>query len=334
MNRFQKWAVATTAATFLLIIIGGLVRASDAGLGCPDWPTCFGEPYPPLTMAELAERDVPADFDLASFEIRLAWIEWINRATGAVIGLLVVATLAAALVDHRDNKRILYPTIGAFITVVINGWVGSLVIESRLQPIVISVHLLLAWVQVSLLLLAAVSAFYPQGGLPRGELPPERRILARAALVVLFLGLVQGGLGADLRGQLEVIEKENPEMARGAFIHEADWVDPVHRSFSWVVMAGVFGLAYYAHTRIDYNPALRYTTQGVVVLTLAQIGAGIGLAYVNLPPALQVVHLINGTFLLAAITMVYLLATRLPIAAAAPATDDTREPLETATAMD
>ncbi|NJL95740.1 MAG: heme A synthase, partial [Anaerolineae bacterium] len=182
MNRYQKWAVATTLATFLLIVIGGLVRASDAGLGCPDWPTCFGQPYPPFTHAELLAREahIPADFDVANFDVRLAWIEYINRLSGAVIGLLVIGTLASAIVDHRRNKRILYPTVLAFITVVINGWLGSQVVASRLQPIVISMHLLLAWVQALLLIFAAVSAFFPEGGLPRGQLPPGRRRLARS----------------------------------------------------------------------------------------------------------------------------------------------------------
>jgi len=308
-NRFQKWALLTTVATYLLILMGGLVRASDAGLGCPDWPTCFGKPYPPFTQAELAERQVPADFDITNFDISKSWIEYTNRMTGAVIGLLVIGTLAYALRDHRRDKHILYPTGGAFVAVLLNGWLGSQVIESKLNQTVITGHLLLAWVQVSLLLYATVAAHYP----PLPNPPANRRFLARVALLVLVIALVQGILGTNVRAQLEQIAEAHPALARGAWIGEVNWVDPVHRSYSWLVLLGVLGLAYYAHTRIDFTPGLRYITQAAVALVVVQVSAGIGLAYVDLPAPLQPVHLLVGSLLLGAITLVYLLAARLPV---------------------
>lgn len=311
LNGFQKWALLTTVATYMLITIGGLVRASGAGLGCPDWPTCFGKPYPPFTHEEFLQREIPADFNIEEFHVTLAWIEWLNRLSGSVIGLLIIGTLAYALKDHRSNKRILYPTIAAFITVLVNGWLGSVVVESRLAPLVISAHLLLALVQVSLLLYATVAAFFPEGDLP--ELPPQRRLLARGALVALCLALIQIGLGADLRGQLENIEEDHPQLERGDWIGEANWVDPVHRSFSWTILLGVGWMGFYAHKRVPFNPYLRYVTQLAGLLVLVQVTAGIGLAYVSLPPPLQAVHVVTASLLIGAITLIYLLATRLPI---------------------
>jgi cytochrome c oxidase assembly protein subunit 15 len=319
LNRFQRWALLTTLATYILILLGGLVRASDAGLGCPDWPTCFGRPYPPLTMAEFRQREIPADFDQSNFRVSLAWIEYINRLSGAIIGILVLASSYYAWRDHRGNPRIFYPTLGALATVLLNGWWGSQVIESRLNQLVITVHLLLAWMQVSLLLLATVSAFYPEGGLPPGQLPPGRQTLARLALIVLALAYIQGVLGANVRGRLETIEDEQgPTLARAEWIGEVGLLDYVHRSFSWLVLGGIFGLAYYAHKRVEYNEPLRYGTQATALLVMVQVAAGIGLAYAGLPPALQAIHLILGSLLLGAITGLYLLATRLPIQASLP----------------
>ncbi|MBZ0307290.1 MAG: COX15/CtaA family protein [Anaerolineae bacterium] len=311
INGFQKWALLTTVATYMLITIGGLVRASGAGLGCPDWPTCFGKPYPPLTHEEFLQREIPADFNVDEFHVTLAWIEWLNRLSGSVIGLLIIGTLAYALKDHRKNKFILYPTIAAFITVLVNGWLGSVVVESKLEPVVISAHLLLALVQVSLLLYATVAAFYPEGS--QQDLPPQRQLLARGALVVLFLLLIQVGLGADLRGQLENIEGDNPQMERGDWIHEANWIDPVHRSFSWTILLGVAWMGFYAHKRVPFHPYLRYATQLAGLLVLVQVTAGIGLAYVNLPPPLQAVHVVTASLMVGIVTLIYLLATRLPI---------------------
>jgi heme a synthase len=316
MNRFQKWALVTTIATYILITVGGFVRASGAGLGCPDWPTCFGKPYPPFSIEELRERDVPADFDIEAFDVRLAWIEYFNRLSGSVIGLLLIVTTYLAYRDHRRTARILYPTLAAFLTVLINGWMGSQVVESELEPIVITIHLVLALLQVCLLLYATVSAFYPQGGLPAEELPRSRHVLARGALFVLFLALIQVSLGADLRGQLQVAEEENPEIERGDIIHHADWVDIVHRSFSWTILLGVGGLFYYANQRMEddaAHPWLRYGTTITGGLVIAQILAGIGLAYGNLPPPLQLAHVVLASLLIGSLMTVYLLATRLPI---------------------
>ncbi|HLA45805.1 MAG TPA: COX15/CtaA family protein, partial [Aggregatilineales bacterium] len=152
-----------------------------------------------------------------------------------------------------------------------------------------------------------------EGGIPKEELPRGRKILARGALIVLGLTLVQAAFGAELRGQLEVIEQDHPAMQRGDWIHEANWVDQVHRSYSWVVMGAVLWLGYYAHKRMDHHQWLRIGTQIAGLLVLLQIAAGIGLAYVSLPPPLQVVHLITATLLIASITLIYLLATRLPV---------------------
>lgn len=319
MSRFQKWALATTIATYLLIMVGGLVRASDAGLGCPEWPTCFGKLYPPFSQEELMQRDIPADFDIANYHITLGWIEWVNRLTGAVIGLLMIGTLVVAYRNHRQNKHIFYPVVLAFITVLFNGWLGGEgVVESGLKPAIITAHMLLALVQVSLLLYATFAAFFPAEGYPTGELPPQRKTLARGAIIVLLLALVQVGMGADVRGQLEVVEDENPQMERGDFIHEVSFVYEIHRSFSWAILIGVGWLLWYTHKHLHDLAYLRYMTQICGLLVLAQIAAGIGLAYVNLPPPLQVAHLWIASLLIGGITLVYLLATRLPIEAQVP----------------
>lgn len=320
-NRFQKWAIATTVATYLLILVGGMVRASDAGLGCPDWPMCFGKPYPPFTMEEFRQREIPADFDAENFHVSLAWIEYTNRLTGSVIGLLVIGTLAYALVDHRQNKRILYPTLGAFVTVLINGWMGSQVIESRLNQVVLTAHLMLAWVQMILLLYATVSAFYPEGGLPSGDLGPQRRLLGRVALAVLGLVLIQGTLGTVVRGHLETIEEDNPQMERADYIGEVGVVDYVHRTFSWTILIGVGWLFYYAHKQLNQYAPLRYSTQLAALLVIVQVSAGIGMAYAGVPPPLQAIHLVVGSLLMGAVTLVYLLATRLPVIGGAASPD-------------
>ncbi len=80
MKRFRHLALFATFATYFAIFMGGLVRVSGAGLGCPDWPKCFGRWFPPTSLSQL-----PPEIDPSLFNLTLAWIEYINRLMISVI---------------------------------------------------------------------------------------------------------------------------------------------------------------------------------------------------------------------------------------------------------
>ena len=154
IKTFRNFAFASTLTTYFLIFVGGLVRVSGAGLGCPDWPKCFGRWIPPLHVSQ-----IPADFNVASFNLTLAWIEYINRLIGMITGILIVITAVLAIKNFRGIKRILIPTLLSVVLVAIQGWYGSIVVSSQLQSITVSVHLLLALLIVSLLIYATQSSY-------------------------------------------------------------------------------------------------------------------------------------------------------------------------------
>lgn len=304
-DRFQKWALSTTIATYILIMVGGLVRASGAGLGCPDWPKCFGRYYPPLSKSQ-----VPSSVDADLFDFQLAWIEYINRFIGVIVGLLIIGTLYYAVKSHRHTPRVLYPTITAFILVLFQGWLGGQVVEQELAPWLVTAHLILALILVSLLLYATVSAFFPETA-PFENLPLEHRTLGRLTLIVLFLTIFQVGLGAHLRGELEIVQEDSPSLERAEWIDHVGWGDPVHRSFSWLVLIGVVALNLYTHRKIKSHPWIHLAVRSTAVLVVLQILVGIGLAYASLPPPLQVIHLITASLLIGTLTTIYLFASRL-----------------------
>lgn len=307
MSRFQKWAVATTTATYLLIMAGGLVRAKDAGLGCPDWPKCFGRYYPPLS-----ESQVPANIDPSRFDVQLAWIEYSNRLLGVLVGFLILGTFYYAVKDHRANKRIIYPTSTAFVLTLFQGWQGGQVVEQELKAWVVTVHLVLALVIVSLLLYATVGAFFPTIQ-ARGKLPKSRQRLGQFALFLLLITLIQVGLGAKLRGDIEFIEENNPQIARAALIEEVGWPDIVHRTYSWLVLLGTGGILYYTHRKMESHAWILNTARLMAVMVIVQILTGIGMAYGGIPRGLQVIHLLNSSVLIGALTLLYLLINRLPV---------------------
>ena len=99
MNLFKRSVLTSVLSTYFLIFIGGLVRVSGAGLGCPDWPKCFGRWIPPISA-----RQLPIDIDPSLFNFTLAWIEYINRMIGVFVGLSILLTAILALRYFRNNK--------------------------------------------------------------------------------------------------------------------------------------------------------------------------------------------------------------------------------------
>lgn len=306
LNSFQKLALVTTAITYLLILVGGLVRAVGAGLGCPDWPKCFGSWVPPFRADQL-----PAGFDPLSFNAALTWTEYLNRLLGVMVGFLIFATLAAAIARHRRTRRVLWPTTAAFLLVGFQGWLGGRVVAHGLEPWIVTAHLVVALVIVSLLLYATVNAFFPDAA-PAPS--PERRLIGRGAYALIALTLAQVAVGTQVRSRMD--DAAAAGHAREELLGTVGAVDMAHRNAALVVLAGAIAL-FVAVRRRPQGPAwLRGAAAAVVALTLAQIGAGVILATLGLPRAAQVAHLTLASLLLGAETLVALLAYRLPEASA------------------
>src|SRR5688572_26842534 len=193
LTSFQTLALWTTGTTYFLILVGGLVRASGAGLGCPDWPRCFGSWVPPMSAA-----DLPPGFEVSQFNPVLMWTEYLNRLLGATVGVLIFATLISAWRHHRRTGRIFWPTLAAFVLVGFEGWLGGVVVQNELAAWIVTVHLLVALVIVSLLLYATVYAFFAAGAADRVH-GRARRPLAWSALALIAITVAQVTLGAQVR---------------------------------------------------------------------------------------------------------------------------------------
>ena len=109
MTSFRNFIFLSTGLTYLLIFIGGLVRVAGAGMGCPDWPKCFGRWIPPTSIEQ-----IPSHIDPATFNIVLAWIEYCNRLFGAIVGLSITITLFLGLKHYSHLPHIKWPLISAF----------------------------------------------------------------------------------------------------------------------------------------------------------------------------------------------------------------------------
>jgi heme a synthase len=149
LNAYQKTALLTVAATIFLIFVGGLVRASGAGLGCPDWPKCYGRWIPPLTVA-----DLPPGYDPAEFNALKTWTEYINRLIGVLVGLFITATFLQSFRYWKTLPSVVVASFAALVLVVFQGWLGGQVVRSGLSEGIITAHMILAMVLLTTLLYA------------------------------------------------------------------------------------------------------------------------------------------------------------------------------------
>ena len=153
-NFFFRSALTSTILSYLLIFVGGLVRVSGSGLGCPDWPKCFGRWVPPTSIEQ-----IPAHIDPTAFNIVLAWIEYGNRMLGVIVGISILLMTIIAVIYFKKNSKILLSSLLSLFLVVANGGLGAIVVSSVLNPFIVSLHMILALFLVSVLSYATIESY-------------------------------------------------------------------------------------------------------------------------------------------------------------------------------
>jgi protoheme IX farnesyltransferase len=177
MSRFQKLSLATTAMTVVLIAVGGVVRATGSGLGCPDWPRCHGALVPPAGNLQAA-------------------IEYSHRITASVVGVLVLATAVFAWLTFRRVASVFWPALLALIVVVFQAGLGAIVVKEELKARTVALHFGTALVLVALTTLTSVGSFAPRGG-RADRLARYAMATAGVTFLALLLGAVVVQAGAS-----------------------------------------------------------------------------------------------------------------------------------------
>ncbi|MCW9707678.1 COX15/CtaA family protein [Fodinibius salsisoli] len=298
LNTYQKVALTTVGATIFLIFVGGLVRASGAGLGCPDWPKCFGMWIPPTTVAEL-----PPGFDASAFNALKTWTEYINRLIGAIIGLLITATFVLSFRYREEESAVFYNSGAAFVLVLVQGWLGGQVVITGLNEWLITLHMLLAMFIMMILIFAVFKASEQQFSIQLSR--SARRWLLISGGLLLLITFVQLSIGTQVREAIDLLKNMASPPDRATWISQVGSVDELHRSFSWgVLICGAITL-YFARWHAQ-SPLLSKIGNWIFGLLLFQTATGIGLYYLGMPPVYQVVHLV-GIALIIALEFVLLL---------------------------
>lgn len=289
MNRFQKINLTTIYLTLFLILVGGLVRAAGAGLGCPDWPKCFGSWIPPIQASML-----PASFDPAQFNVYKTWIEYVNRLIGVFIGFSIILTAAHSLSYRKSKPKVTVLAVTALVLVIFQGWLGGQVVFSALQGWLITAHMFVAFLLVFVLMLSFDLSFNRN----YFTLPDSAEILQSlkpAFYALVLFTFLQVLIGTQVREALDHVADVG--VARNLWVEQAGWLPLFHRSFAWtVVLLTLF--IWWQIKKKNASLALQKGFALISLLILLQILLGIGLHYWSVPPAFQVLHLVFASLLL------------------------------------
>ena len=321
-RNYSRFARLSLILVYLVILAGAVVRMTGSGMGCPDWPKCFGYLIPPTEESALlwsadkayergqviireeqlllAKKDFRTGdafnagnwepytrHDYATFNATHTWVEYINRLLGALSGLAILGMGICSLAWWREKKsRVLF----AWLTVIAIGfqaWLGATVVYSVLAPFRITLHMFMALAIVGMLLWIIFRDTEPEA---KHKSDPYT---FRLWIITAFLSLVQILLGTQVRQFIDERAKLLGESTKDLWLQDPDVIFYVHRSFSILILLLHIWVAYRIYSmRLGYrkiNPILG--TVFVIILS------GVAMNYLHFPWGSQAIHLFLAAIL-------------------------------------
>jgi cytochrome c oxidase assembly protein subunit 15 len=321
-SNFTTVAKTALILVYLVIVAGALVRMTGSGMGCPDWPKCFGYYIPPTDIQELTWQEnrsfekgqviikdekllvAAGDFttsksfnpenwrnytkhDYAIFNPTHTWIEYLNRLVGALAGLAVLAMAILSVWKWKKNKKL---TLLSWFTTFLMGfqaWLGATVVYSVLNPVKITLHMIVALVIVGILLYIIYQS-------------KEEKIVSKPSttfklivVLTLLLSVVQVVLGTQVRQfvdhQVDIFGYNEMQKV----LENPNITFYVHRSFSILIFLSNFYLVYLNKKKFLGLDKINW----IIGLIGAEIATGIAMYYFDFPFGSQPAHLIIASLL-------------------------------------
>jgi cytochrome c oxidase assembly protein subunit 15 len=326
--RFQKINLITIILLFVLILAGGIVRSTGSGMGCPDWPKCFGRYVPPVSSADLPtdykqkyvagrlaknERfaktlDVFGYSDLArriredrsilvpeEFNAAKTWTEYINRLIGATSGIFLLLTAIFSFSYSGDNKLIPFLSIVNVILVGFQAWLGSIVVSTNLVAWIVTVHMILA-----LGILALSIATYHLAKVYKKHKLNSNPIIHVVTLFALIISIVQIVFGTEVREKIDAVASHMQGGYREDWISNAGDIFFQHRDVAILVL--IVNVMLYALIRKGFSrhSIHQQLMSFTFLMIMLQIVTGILLSYWSLPPFAQALHIILASLIFGA----------------------------------
>ena len=309
-DKYRKLVWITTFVTFDLIIFGAFTRLTDSGLGCPDWPGCYGHSNP-VTAGEMI-RAAEAAMPSGPVTMVKAWIEMLHRYIAMGVGVLILTLMGLAWARRAELKRSPWPATVLFVLVCVQGAFGAWTVTLKLMPVIVTIHLLLG-----VLLLCMLGALAAQ----TNPLPIGANAVARLRGPVFFaLAVVFGqiALGGWVSTNYAVLACQDFPLCNGTLVPAMDFsrgfdltrplglnddgsllpvqalvaIHWVHRAFALIVIVVLGWLGRVMLAAASDSAYLRNTAWGLFALLGLQVATGVSNVVFAWPLAIAVAH--NG----------------------------------------
>jgi len=298
IRRFWVFAAGTIVTIYALILVGGIVRATGSGMGCPDWPTCFGQWIPPTSESQLPGnyQQIYADrgYKDTAFNVRKTWTEYLNRLLGVFTGFTILLTLIFSLPFRRHDKLVTQLSLAGFLLVGVQGGLGARVVASNLNPALITVHMLLAQVIVGLVIAAMIRSARSQ--LQQLNVDGLSKIVYPLIVLAMVLGLMQLILGTQVREGIDLIAKQSNYVNRHLWIDNLSLIFEIHK-YAAVGLVILNGWLIFQLLSKTQSIVLRRLNLFLAFLLLGTIVMGMSMDRLNLPIFAQPLHLFMASLI-------------------------------------
>ncbi|MFN2261294.1 MAG: heme A synthase [Psychroflexus sp.] len=319
---FRKSVKASIIIIYLVIIAGAVVRMTGSGMGCPDWPKCFGYFIPPTEETQLEWHPEQEYFkgqviivdqslkiakdhftssktyesshwenydkhDYAEFNAAHTWIEYINRLLGALSGLAILIMTVLSFKYWKHRKKIVVFSLITLVLLLFQAWLGATVVYSLLSPVRITIHMLVA------LLLVAILIYILKISSEEKSENTTNKTFRNLLIFAAILSLIQVAMGTQVRQFVDEQVDMYGYDAKGKWLQNPDLMFYAHRSFSIIVFLVNAGIWWLNRSR-NFGFKL---TNWMMVLIFIEIISGIAMYYLDFPFLSQPLHLVVATLL-------------------------------------
>ena len=321
-NRFPTIVKITLASLYLIFFAGSIVRMTGSGMGCPDWPKCFGYYIPPTSEEQItwqpnstyeegmiiikdevlfvAEQEVKTALifdennweeytkhEYATFNKFHTWVEYINRLVTVLSGFIFLFLLAGSLKFRKENKWIPIISFIAFFFMLVEAVLGKMVVDSNLKPTMITIHMVIGLLIIGLVLRLLF--------IIRKEKTSYKyhALFNKLLILSVIFSLIQIAMGTQVRQfideQVKLFGFENKEYS----LMNPSFKFYFHRSFTIAIILVNFGLFY-----LNQLHKLGYKlVSWILVLLFLETITGILMYYAEFPLGTQAIHLLSGALL-------------------------------------
>ncbi|APG65588.1 heme A synthase [Tenacibaculum todarodis] len=321
-KNFPTLVKITIFAVYLIFLAGSIVRMTGSGMGCPDWPKCFGYYIPPTAEEQItwkpnaefkkgmiiiknetlfvAEEDLKTseEFNLnnwkkytkhsyAKFNKFHTWTEYINRLSSALAGIPLLLMVVFSAFFWKEKKIFTLLSISVLILFLFEAWLGKTVVDTNLKPTVITIHMVAGLVIVALLLyLYFISSDKP-------KVYKYNSLFTKLVIVSVIFSLIQIAMGTQVRQFIDEQVKQFGFENKHYSLLEPNFKFYFHRSFTIAIVLVNFGLFY-----LNQLKELGYKlVNWIVFLLFLETITGILMYYAEFPIGTQAIHLLAGSIL-------------------------------------